>query len=284
MRTPAAMTHQNCHLSHMMSVLSYASLAAMTHIVLCSNACTIPLQMIQHLKLLYPPISLEMKMMRHHTMLAASTTILAAQLILVWYKMLVVEVHYLLSLCSLILNPHSTPHQQPLIFCMICEALAMPDADEWKVAMDIEIENLCHLCVFRTVPCPIDKNVITPKWVFHQKFENGALVKHKAHLVTHGFTQLPGIDYNKAHLYAPVMRLESFRMLISVATLFNHNLCQFNVLATYLHGDIDGEVYMDPPPGYGDGESTWLLLKGLYRLRSRLGGSGMSSSRLTWRD
>ena len=100
-----------------------------------------------------------------------------------------------------------------------------------------------------------------------RKFENGALVKHKARLVARGFTQVPGIDYNEAHLYAPVMRPESFRSLISIAALFDLNLWQFDVSAAYLHGDINGEVYMDPPPGYGNSDSVWLLLKGLYGLK-----------------
>ena len=38
--------------------------------------------------------------------------------------------------------------------------------------------------------------------VFHRKFENGSLVKHKAHLVARGFTQVFDVDYNEAHLYA----------------------------------------------------------------------------------
>jgi hypothetical protein len=33
MRTPAVTTHQHCHLSHMMSILSYRSLATMTHVI-----------------------------------------------------------------------------------------------------------------------------------------------------------------------------------------------------------------------------------------------------------
>jgi len=49
--------------------------------------------------------------------------------------------------------------------------------------------------------------------------------------------------------------------------LYDLNLCQFNVSAAYLHGEIDGEVYMEPPPGYGDGDSVWKLLKGLYSLK-----------------
>ena len=88
------------------------------------------------------------------------------------------------------------------------------------------------------------------------KFENRALVKHKARLVARGFTQTSGVDYNEAHLYAPVMRLESFRILLSIAAWFDLDLRQFDVSAAYLHGEIDGEVYMEPPPGHRDGHSV----------------------------
>ena len=104
-----------------------------------------------------------------------------------------------------------------------------------------------HLHVFRVVPHPSDTNIITPRWVFHRKFENGFLVKHKARLIAQGFTQVSGVDYNEAHLYAPVMRLESFPVIASIAALCDLSLRQFDVSAAYLHGGIDGEVYMGPP-------------------------------------
>ena len=65
--------------------------------------------------------------------------------------------------------------------------------------MDTKISNLHNLNIFRMVACLISQNVITPKWVFHRKFENSVLVKHKACLVARGFTQVPGINYNEAH-------------------------------------------------------------------------------------
>ena len=77
------------------------------------------------------------------------------------------------------------------------------DANEWRAAMDIEIENMRHLSAFHTVPRPPDTNFITLRWVFHRKFENGALVKHKTCLVARGFTQVSGVGYNEEHLYAP---------------------------------------------------------------------------------
>ena len=65
----------------------------------------------------------------------------------------------------------------------VSQALEAPDADEWAAAMDNEITNMLHLGVFREIPHPDDKNIITPKWVFCRKFKDGLLVKHKARLV-----------------------------------------------------------------------------------------------------
>ena len=145
----------------------------------------------------------------------------------------------------------------------IRDALDAPDANEWRTAMDINIENMRRLSVFKTVPRPPDTNIITPRCVFHRKFKNGALVKHKARLVARSFTQVSGVDYNEAHLYAPVMRLESFRVLLSIAAWF----FSFDVSAANLHGEIDGEVYIEPPPGHGDGDSIWKLLNSRYGLK-----------------
>jgi Reverse transcriptase (RNA-dependent DNA polymerase) len=44
------------------------------------------------------------------------------------------------------------------------------------------------------------------------------------------------------------MRLETFRTLVALAALFDLDIRQFDVSAAYLHGEIDGEIYMEPPP------------------------------------
>ena len=52
----------------------------------------------------------------------------------------------------------------------------------------------------------INKDVIGVKWVYKTKLNPYCLVqKYKARLVTKGFTQQPGIDYNKT--FAPIASL-----------------------------------------------------------------------------
>ena len=123
------------------------------------------------------------------------------------------------------------------------DALNARDANEWRVPMNIEIENTRRSSVITSVPCRLNANIITPRWIFHWKFES---VKHKARPVAREFAHVFGVDYNEAHLYASVMRFEPFRVLASIAALFDPDLRPSNVSAVHLHGDIAGEVYMEP--------------------------------------
>ena len=127
--------------------------------------------------------------------------------------------------------------------------------------MDTEIENMHRLSVFKEDPRPSDRN---HHWVFRRKFENGTSIKHKARLLARVITQVSGINYHEACLFALVVRLETLRVLISIAALFNHDHRQF---AAYLHGEIGGEIYMGPRSGMEQEDIIWLLLKGLYGLK-----------------
>jgi hypothetical protein len=60
---------------------------------------------------------------------------------------------------------------------------------------------------------PRGHRAIEMKWVFEQ----GAVVKHKARLVVKGYAQRRGIDYDV--VFAPVTRLDTVKLLISLATL-----------------------------------------------------------------
>ena len=92
----------------------------------------------------------------------------------------------------------------------IRDTLNAHGVNEWRAGMDNEIKNIRHLSVSTAVPHPLNTNIVTPRWIFHWKFKNGSLFKHKACLVVRGFAQVLVVDDDEAHLYASVMRLESF--------------------------------------------------------------------------
>ena len=118
---------------------------------------------------------------------------------------------------------------------------------EWKAAMDHEVEALVSRGTWTLVPCPADANIVTCKWVFTIKYHpNGTITRHKARLVARGFTQAYGIDYTETFL--PVVRLNSVRMLLSLAVNEAWSLHQLDVSNAFLYGDLEEQVFMEQPP------------------------------------
>lgn len=87
------------------------------------------------------------------------------------------------------------------------------------------------------------------KWVFTTKFRaDGSLERYKARLVAKGFTQTYSVGYLKT--FALVAKLSSIRVLLTIAVNLDRPLQQLDVKNAFLNGQLEEEVYMDPPPGF----------------------------------
>ncbi|GJT27282.1 retrovirus-related pol polyprotein from transposon TNT 1-94 [Tanacetum coccineum] len=111
--------------------------------------------------------------------------------------------------------------------------------------------------------------IIGTKWVFRNKLdENGVVSQNKDGLVTQGYNQQEGIDYDET--YAPVARLESIRILLAYACALDFKLFQMDVKSAFLNGFINKEVYVAQPPGFIDFEKpdhVYKQKKALYGLK-----------------
>ena len=91
---------------------------------------------------------------------------------------------------------------------------------------------------FDIVNRPLSKDCIGSRFVLINKYnQDGTILKHKARLVTRGFSQKPGIDFGET--FAPVARMESIRLMTSFTAKLH--------TSAYLNGKLDEEIFMECP-------------------------------------
>ena len=121
------------------------------------------------------------------------------------------------------------------------------------------------------VELPRGRQPITSKWVFKVKYTpSGLLERYKARLVARGFSQQYRIDYEET--FTPTLRFNSLRMLLAITAYEDWHKHQMDVVSAYLAGELEEEIYMEPPEGlpYDQSNSKQIvcqLVKGLYGLK-----------------
>ncbi|GKF81002.1 putative ribonuclease H-like domain-containing protein, partial [Tanacetum coccineum] len=93
------------------------------------------------------------------------------------------------------------------------------------------------------------------------------MIKNKARLVTQGYTQEEGIDYDE--VFAPVARIEAIRLFLAYASFKDFVVYQIDVKSAFLYSKIEEEVYVCQPPGFKDldfPDRVYKVEKALYRL------------------
>ncbi|GJR47857.1 putative ribonuclease H-like domain-containing protein [Tanacetum coccineum] len=108
-----------------------------------------------------------------------------------------------------------------------------------------------------------------PSWIkaMNKKDERGIVIKNNARLVTQGYTQEEGIDYDE--VFAPVARIEAIRLFLAYASFKDFVVYQMDVKSAFLYGKIEEEVYVCQPPGFEDPDfpdRVYKVEKALYGL------------------
>lgn len=122
---------------------------------------------------------------------------------------------------------------------------------EWKQAVIDEILALEKNGMWELVDKPKDKRPVGCKWVFIVKYNSNRTVeRYKSQLVAKGFTQTYGIDYQET--FVLVAKLNTIRILLSIAANFDWKLQQLDIKNAFLNSDLEEEVYMELPPGFNE--------------------------------
>jgi hypothetical protein len=88
------------------------------------------------------------------------------------------------------------------------------------------------------------------KWVFKRKegVSPNDEARYKARLVSKGYSQIPGIDFNE--VISPVVKHSSIRTLLSIVAKHDYELEQLDVKTAFLHGELEEDIYMEQPEGF----------------------------------
>ena len=114
--------------------------------------------------------------------------------------------------------------------------------------MDREIQALENNKTWYLTDLPDGKKPIWCKWIFKTKYNaDGTIERHKARLVAKGYSQLEGVDYFDT--FSHVAKLTNVRIILALVAARDWYIYQLNVDNAFLHGDLNEEVYMTPPPG-----------------------------------
>jgi hypothetical protein len=149
------------------------------------------------------------------------------------------------------------------------DAIGGNNAKKWRAAIDEELKSLMENNTWEICNKPAGRSIIGCKWIFKLKSPQvqGGEPRFKARLVAKGYSQKQGIDYHET--FAPVIKYQSLRLILSIATERNMAVHQMDVKTAFLYGELDEEIFMEIPQGVkGAAEGQVLRLKrSLYGLK-----------------
>jgi hypothetical protein len=130
-----------------------------------------------------------------------------------------------------------------------------------------ELKSMADNNVWDLVPLPLGQRAIACRWLCTDKLLSDLSTMEKARLIVLGHLQIAGRDFRE--IFAPVIKMESVRILLALITKYDMEFIQGDVKTAFLYGPLDEVVYMKQPPGFEEeGKENWVcrLKKAVYGL------------------
>nr|GEW35914.1 putative retrotransposon protein [Tanacetum cinerariifolium] len=106
--------------------------------------------------------------------------------------------------------------------------------------MNVEMQFMKDNEVWVLVELPPNGKTVSSKWLFKKKTDmDGNVHIYKAHLVTKGFIQTPGIDYEET--FSTFADIRAIRILIAIAAYYDYKIWQMDVKTAFLNGYLNEE-------------------------------------------
>jgi hypothetical protein len=129
---------------------------------------------------------------------------------------------------------------------LISEASKSP---AWRAAMNQDFDALLAQNTWSLCPLPAGRHAVRNKWVYKLKQKpDGSIDCYKARLVAKGFDQRCGLDY--IEMFSPVIKPSTVRVVLAIAVHFNWPVRQLDICNTFLHRNLQEDVYTTQPQGF----------------------------------
>ena len=110
--------------------------------------------------------------------------------------------------------------------------------------MQEEMDSLHKNHTYELVKLPKGKKALKNKWVYIIKQEEHTPhPRYNARLVAKGFSQKKGVDFDD--IFSPMVKMTSIRVIFGLVARFNLEVGQMDVKTTFLHSDLEEEIYME---------------------------------------
>eukprot|EP00253_Pinus_taeda_P034096 PITA_34096 len=127
---------------------------------------------------------------------------------------------------------------------IVREEIDSKDEKLWKEAMVDEMASLDKNEAWDLVALLAGRKPIGRKWVFKKKMNvEGKVEKYKAWLVEKSYSQVSGIDFDD--IFSPFAKVAYIILLLFVFVAFDFEVEWMDVKITFLHGDLEEEIYMN---------------------------------------
>ena len=113
---------------------------------------------------------------------------------------------------------------------------------KWDQGMKEEMDYLVSNQTCDLVKFPAGKRALHNKWVYRLKEEYASKKRYKDRLLVKRFAQNKGIDFDK--IFSPFAKITSIRTILSLVAVEYLHHKQLDVKTTFLHGDLEEEIYM----------------------------------------
>ena len=164
-------------------------------------------------------------------------------------------------------EPAETAERTPSASRRSGRAMAALDADTWLQAMKSKMDSIHKNQTRELVELPVGRKLLPCKWFFRYKYvTNLEKPKYKAQLVSKSFKQEYGVNYDE--IFSPVVKMSTLWLLLRVVATKGLDIEQLDVKMTFLHTDLEEDIYMSQSAGFSvTGEESHIvcpLKKSLY--------------------